>query len=87
VNLNPMRTDRPRFGMRVTVRLDPAVAEQAVRDIAAGRSASLSDWIHEAAHSKVRADVLTRLLTDLLEQTGGPLTENETDTARGRSTP
>ena len=69
-------------GVRVTMRLDVALAEQALQDIAAHRSESLNEWLNEAARAKVRADALTMLITDLLENTGGPLSEHEVNLAR-----
>lgn len=68
--------------VRVTMRLDVALAEQALQDVAAHRAESLNDWLNEAARAKVRSDALTLLITDLLENTGGPLSEQEVSLAR-----
>jgi hypothetical protein len=71
----------------VTVHLNPALAARALRDIAEGRADSLAGWLAEAADAKVRADTITRVLADLLEDTGGPLSEQEVNLARERLAP
>ena len=73
--------------MKVKLRLDPVVAEQARRDVAEGRAGSIDEWLNDAARAKVRTDELTGLLADLFEHTGGPLTAHEITAAREQLTP
>lgn len=62
---------------KVTVSLDPAVAHRAKQDVAAGRAKSLSAWLNEAAKSHVEQEDLGAVLADLLDETGGPITQEE----------
>jgi len=69
---------------KVTVSLDPAVAERARRDVAEGRAKSLSAWLNEAGRERVEGDDLAQVLAELFEETGGPLTDQELAQARQR---
>ncbi len=62
---------------KVTVSLDSVVAERARQDVAAGRSRSFSSWINEAARAQVEREDLAEVLADLLDETGGPITQAE----------
>lgn len=69
---------------KVTVSLDPDVAEQAKRDVAAGRARSVSAWINEAAKARIERQDLEIVLADLFDATGGPPTEAELAEASAR---
>ncbi len=62
---------------KVTVSLEPEVADRARRDVAAGKAKSLSSWINEAAKARIEREELEVVLAELLSETGGPLTEAE----------
>lgn len=69
---------------KVTVSLDPAVAEQARRDVAEGKAKSLSAWLNDAGRARVEGEDLAQVLADLFDTTGGPVTEDELARARQR---
>jgi hypothetical protein len=69
---------------KVTVSLDPAVAERARRDVDEGRAKSLSAWLNEAGQARVEGEDLAEVLVELFDQTGGPVTEEELARARKR---
>lgn len=69
---------------KVTVSLDPDVADRAKRDVAAGRAKSLSAWINEAAKARIEREDLEVVLADLFDATGGPPTEAELADADAR---
>ena len=69
---------------KVTVSLDPAVAEQALQDVADGRAKSLSAWLNEAGRARVERESLAAVLADLFDQTGGPITHDELQRAEQR---
>lgn len=69
---------------KVTVSLDPAVAERARRDVAAGRAKSLSAWLNDAGRAWADGEDLAAVLAELFDDTGGPVTEQELDSARRR---
>ncbi len=69
---------------KVTVSLDPAVAQRAKQDVAAGRAKSLSAWLNEAARAHVEQADLGAVLAELLDETGGPLTQAELREAQTR---
>lgn len=69
---------------KVTVSLDPAVAERARQDVAEGRAKSVSAWLNAAGRVRVEGDDLAVVLAELFEDTGGPLTEQELAQARQR---
>jgi hypothetical protein len=69
---------------KVTVSLDPAVAEQARRDVAEGRAKSLSAWLNDAGRARVEGEDLAQVLADLFDATGGPVSEAELARARQR---
>ncbi len=69
---------------KVTVSLDPAVAERARRDVAEGKAKSVSAWLNDAGRARVDGDDLAVVLAELFDDTGGPLTEQELAQARQR---
>ena len=66
--------------MKVTLSLDPAVADRARNDVAAGRAGSLSAWLNDAARKRVTLSAYgdwvstTLALDDDLETTAQQLT-------------
>lgn len=69
---------------RVTVTVPDTVLEAARRDVERGAAPSLSAWLTDAAETKARCERLEAVLDDLLERTGGPLTEEEAAWARSQ---
>jgi hypothetical protein len=69
---------------KVSISLDPVVAERARADIAAGRSKSLSAWLNEAGRARAEADDLAAVLDEIFSATGGPVNAKELETARSR---
>ncbi|MHB1925058.1 MAG: hypothetical protein ACYCSJ_10225 [Acidimicrobiales bacterium] len=69
---------------KVTVSLEPAVAERARLDVAQGRAKSLSAWLNEAGRARVEGEDLAAVLAQLFDETGGPLTDEELAQARQR---
>ena len=69
---------------KVTVSLDPAVAERARRDVAEGKAKSLSAWLNDAGRARVEGEDLAEVLAELFDKTGGPLTDQELALARQR---
>ncbi len=69
---------------KVTVSLDPAIAERARRDVADGKAKSVSAWLNDAARVRMHDEDLVAVLSDLFEATGGPLSEQELAQARER---
>ena len=70
--------------IKVTVSLDPAVAERARRDVAEGRAKSLSAWLNDAGRARVEGEDLAQVLAELFDERGGPLTDEELSRARQR---
>jgi cytochrome P450 len=62
---------------KVSISLDPEVADRARQDIASGKARSLSAWLNDAARARVEHDDLATLLAEMLDETGGPLTDEE----------
>lgn len=69
---------------KVTVSLDPAVAERARREVAEGRARSVSAWLNDAARDRLEDEDLESVLAELFADTGGPLTKQELARARRR---
>lgn len=69
---------------KVTVSLDPVVAERARQDVAEGRAKSLSAWLNDAGRARVEGEDLAVVLAELFDDTGGPLSEQELARARQR---
>jgi hypothetical protein len=49
---------------KVSVSLDPAVAQRARDDVAAGKAKSLSAWLNEAGRARLERDDLSGVLAD-----------------------
>jgi Arc/MetJ-type ribon-helix-helix transcriptional regulator len=71
---------------KVTVSLDPAVADRARQAVAAGRAKSVSSWLNDAAKAHVEHEDLEVVLTELLDEAGGPPSEDELSAAATRLT-
>ena len=69
---------------KVSISLDPVVAERAREDIAAGKAKSLSAWLNEAGRARVERDDLGSVLAEIFDASGGPLSEQELASARTR---
>jgi hypothetical protein len=69
---------------KVTVSLDPEVAERARRDVTEGKAKSLSAWLNDAGRARLEGEDLARVLAELFDDTGGPPTEQELARARQR---
>ena len=69
---------------KVSISLDPAVAERAHADIAAGRAKSLSAWLNNAGRAQLEREELGDVLASILDASGGPLSEEELSAARRR---
>jgi hypothetical protein len=69
---------------KVSISLDPEVAEHARADIAAGRARSLSAWLNEAGRAKAEREELSAVLEEIFDASGGPLSEQELSDARKR---
>lgn len=62
---------------KFAVSMPSRVAERARRAVRQGRAASLSAYIADAVEAKVAQDDLASLLTEMLAETGGPMTASE----------
>jgi len=69
---------------KVSISLDPIVAERARADIAAGRARSLSAWLNEAGRARAEREELGAVLAEIFDASGGPLSERELTDARRR---
>lgn len=69
---------------KVTVSLDPVVADRARQDVADGKAKSLSAWLNDAGRARVEREDLAVVLAELFDETGGPLSEQELARARQR---
>jgi hypothetical protein len=69
---------------RVTVTVPDVVLQAARRDVESGVAPSLSAWVTDAAEAKARRESLDHVLDELLEASGGPLTEEETKWAHAQ---
>lgn len=69
---------------KVTVSLDPMVAERARQDVAEGKARSVSAWLNDAGRARLEGEDLAAVLADLFDETGGPVTEAELAHARQR---
>jgi hypothetical protein len=62
---------------KVAVSLPLLVLADARRAVRAGRAASLSAYVADSIAERVKLDDLEALLTEMLLETGGPLTAQE----------
>jgi Arc/MetJ-type ribon-helix-helix transcriptional regulator len=75
---------------KIAVTLPPALVARARRAVRAGRADSVSAYIAAALEEKTKLDELADMLTEMLAQSGGPLTESErkaADEALGTARP
>ncbi len=61
-----------------------SVLAVARHDVERGAAASLSAWVTEAAEAKARRESLADVLAELLEESGGPLSTEESAWARAQ---
>lgn len=72
--------------VKIAVSLPAELVEGAHRAVGAGRAASVSAYVAQALTEKALLDDLEQLLAELLDRTGGPLTDaerSEVDRAAG----
>jgi len=62
---------------KFAVSMPTRVAERARRAVRQGRAASLSAYIADAVEAKVAQDDLAAMLSEMLLETGGPMTASE----------
>ena len=62
---------------KVAVSLPSALVAQAKRAVQERRAPSVSAYVAEALEEKAKLDDLARMLDEMLEETGGPLTHAE----------
>ena len=62
---------------KIAVSLPKQVAEGARRAVRLGRAASVSAYVTEALQEKVKLDDLSGLLAEMLQESGGPLSNAE----------
>jgi Arc/MetJ-type ribon-helix-helix transcriptional regulator len=66
---------------KIAVTLPPTLVARARRAVRAGHADSISAYIAAALEEKTKLDELADMLTEMLAETGGPLTEAERRTA------
>ena len=69
---------------KVTVSLDPVVADRARQDVKEGRAKSVSAWLNDAGRARVEGEDLAAVLAEIFDETGGPPSEEELDRTRQR---
>lgn len=62
---------------KIAITIDEELVRRAKLEVAAGRATSVSAYIEEAVARRAEGDALDDLLHELLEATGGPLTDEE----------
>lgn len=62
---------------KITVSLRPELVAHAERAVAEGRAASVSAYVDRALEQQAANDDLDVLLAEMLDATGGPLTDDE----------
>ncbi len=79
--MRPVRAAGMMVGMtakaKVAVTLPGALLETVKAAVAAGHARNVSAYVAEALEEKAKIDALDDLLDEMLEETGGPLTEAE----------
>ena len=66
---------------KIAISLPKHVADGARRAVRSGRAASVSAYVAAALEEKVKLDDLSSLLTEMLSESGGPLTAAEREAA------
>lgn len=64
---------------KIAVSLPPPLVDAARAAVAAGRAPNVSAYVAHALEEQVKLDDLDALLKELLEESGGPLTDSERD--------
>lgn len=68
---------------KMTLTLEPDLIGEAEKAVREGRSRSVSAWFNEVARRDVdRKHSLAALMEEVLDQTGGPLTDGEAEWAQ-----
>lgn len=62
---------------KIAVSLPTHLVEHARRAVALGRAASVSAYLSRALEEKVQCDSLAAMLDQILDETGGPMTDEE----------
>lgn len=65
------------YSVKIAVSLPPQVAELARRAVQRGHAASVSAYVASALQEKAKLDELETLLSEMLAESGGPLTAAE----------
>lgn len=63
--------------VKIAVSLPAQVAERARRAVRKGRARSVSAYVASALEEKAKLDELATLLSEMLEESGGPLSASE----------
>ncbi len=66
---------------KIAISLSPALAARARRAVRKGRAQSVSAYIAAAIEEKSKLDELEEMLDEMLAETGGPLTQKESEVA------
>lgn len=64
---------------KIAISLHPPLVEAARAAVAAGRASNVSAYVAHALEEQLKLEDLDTLLTELLEESGGPLTDSERD--------
>ncbi|MGC8512477.1 MAG: toxin-antitoxin system antitoxin subunit [Acidimicrobiales bacterium] len=67
--------------VKIAVSLPPELVAQARHAVAEGRATSVSGYVAHALEEQAKLDDLASLLEEMLAETGGPLTAEETQAA------
>ncbi len=62
---------------KIAISLPKGIAERTRSAVRRGHAASVSAYVVKALEEKVKLDELSTLLTEMLEESGGPLTAAE----------
>lgn len=62
---------------KIAVTLPPHLVERAKRAVRAGSAQSVSAYVAAALEEKAKLEDLARMLDEMLEETGGPLSAKE----------
>ncbi len=64
---------------KIAVSLPPPLVDAARAAVARGRAPNVSAYVAHALEEQIKLDDLGALLKELLEESGGPLTDSERD--------
>lgn len=62
---------------KIAITLPQELVDTARRAVRHGRAASVSAYVSEAVQQRAKAEDLDALLDEMLDETGGPMTEEE----------